>query len=210
MKKIVIFPMIVVALCIATRRAGARIIHEDGGVHDINSTSEEIWVYDSPTNDFTTVNVLSGASIQDLLKAYDYSQINIYDGIIGDGSEGDGLYAYDNSNVTISGGLIDGVLYAYDSSTIAFSGGSITGDIIAGSDSNQHDSVITIYGSDFNYGFGELLDSSGTLTGTLTNGDPINNDFYIYSDSSIMLVPEPATLLLLGLGGLVLLRKHRA
>jgi hypothetical protein len=41
----------------------------------------------------------------------------------------------------------------------------------------------------------------------LTNGDPINNDFYIATNASIVLVPEPATLLLLGLGAVMLRKK---
>jgi len=49
----------------------------------------------------------------------------------------------------------------------------------------------------------------GTLTGTLDNGDPLDNEFYIYAGSRIALVLEPATLSLLALGGLALLRRRR-
>jgi len=47
------------------------------------------------------------------------------------------------------------------------------------------------------------------LTGTLLSGDPINNQFRIGNNAKIVLVPEPATIVLLGLGGLALLRRRR-
>ena len=40
------------------------------------------------------------------------------------------------------------------------------------------------------------------------SGDPINNQFRIGNNGKIVLISEPATLLLLGLGGLALLRKR--
>jgi len=40
------------------------------------------------------------------------------------------------------------------------------------------------------------------MTGTLASGDIINNQFRIGNTAKIVLIPEPATFLLLGLGGL--------
>ena len=46
------------------------------------------------------------------------------------------------------------------------------------------------------------------LTGTLDNGGVINNDFKIGgSVASIVLVPEPMSISLLGLGGLMLRKR---
>jgi hypothetical protein len=49
------------------------------------------------------------------------------------------------------------------------------------------------------------------LTGTLANGDQLGVNFYIGNSASITLVPEPATLFLLGLGAAMLsgLRRKR-
>jgi hypothetical protein len=47
-----------------------------------------------------------------------------------------------------------------------------------------------------------------TLTGTLSNGDILNSPFRIGDYASITLVPEPATLMLLGLGAAVIRRKQ--
>jgi hypothetical protein len=81
---------------------------------------------------------------------------------------------------------------------------------------------LTIHGSDFAidgtpFGFGEITSILGSdcgdepsrrLTGTLANGDIINSQFQIGNSASIVLVPEPATLLLLGLGAVIMKRKR--
>ena len=81
---------------------------------------------------------------------------------------------------------------------------------------------LTIHGSDFAIdgspvGLGEITSILGgsywyepyrRLTGTVANGDIINNQFRIGNDASIVLVPEPATLLLLTLGVLTLRKKR--
>jgi hypothetical protein len=75
------------------------------------------------------------------------------------------------------------------------------GSLSAGN-SESDASMIVVHGSGFNYPFGEILDVTGALTGTLSNGDPIDAEFQIIGDASILLVPEPAscTLLLLACG----------
>jgi hypothetical protein len=83
-------------------------------------------------------------------------------------------------------------------------------------------SVITISGIDFMVDgtpvpFGDLSALTGTLTGTLTSGDFIDNVFYQggYAGTYtgiIRLVPEPSTaaLLALGLVGIAAMRRQRA
>jgi len=84
--------------------------------------------------------------------------------------------------------------------------------------------TIEIYGFDFAvdgqpFGYGELTSIFGGsyvsetrrhLTGTLLSGELIDNDFYIGGSASIVLTPEPATVLLLGLGGLALRKRRKA
>jgi len=110
-------------------------------------------------------------------------------------------------------------LYAKVRSQVNIFGGSIANRLIA-----DYDSVITIHGSDFAidgqlFGYGELtsmfrlaptVDPPRQLTGTLLSGDLLDNSFYIGSNASIVLIPEPATLLLLGLGGIFLRRRRKA
>ena len=107
-------------------------------------------------------------------------------------------------NITISNGSIDNSVVARENSEIYVSGGSV-GDLYV-----WDSGVMTIYGDNFNYGIGPITTNSGVLTGTLANGIAINSNFYINDTASIILAPEPATLLLLGLGAVMLRGKRGA
>ncbi len=54
-------------------------------------------------------------------------------------------------------------------------------------------SILTIEGIGFNYPYGVIASSTGRLTGTLSNGDPIDNLFNVHGEASIVLIPAPAT-----------------
>jgi len=201
--------------CLGLPEGHAALMLNDGGVHTIDfAVSEEVEVYDSPTGDPTTVNLVTGGSIDHRLRVFDNSRANVSDGYL----KWD-LYAYDNSEVTFSGGTIDAGLYgfqnshitfsgglihdlrSYDNSQIDFTGGLIVTDIRAGwYDFGPHTGVINIYGSDFNYPIGEIKDSFGRISGILSNGDLIDNDFYIYDNAAILLVPTPGAVILGSIG----------
>lgn len=204
-KHVLAASFIVLFVCIPA--ALATLIFNDGGIHTIDfAVNEEVEVYDSPEGDPTTVNLVTGGSIEHRLRIFNNSQANVSEGYI----KWD-LYAYDNSQVTFSGGTLDAGLYGFQNSYIAFSGGLIndlraydnsqidfTGGLIAVDmragwhEFGPHTGTISISGSGFNYPFGEITVSSGSLTGTLANDDSIDNDFYIYDNASIILVPEPS------------------
>lgn len=155
---------------------------------------------------------MSGGAISDDLAAIRSSLVNISGGLIGWD-----LVAYDSSRVSISGGSIGRDLWTYNSSQMDIFGGSIGNELIA-----YNDGTVTIHGFDFAvdghpFGYGELTSIFGGdwenepyrhLTGVLASGELIDNDFLIGNSAKIILVPEPATLLLLGLG-VVLLHKKR-
>jgi hypothetical protein len=98
----------------------------------------------------------------------------------------------------------------------------------AGRNFDYHYSLITLDGYNFqvngqSIGYGAMASDyavpgsdhygnpclTGTITGTLVNGNILNNQFYIFDEADITFVPEPATILLLGLGSSALLRKRR-
>ena len=96
-------------------------------------------------------------------------------------------------------------------------GGTIAGEIRSGWMNEPSASYHKIYGYDFRID-GEVVTDfiltasrpSGRLTGFLQDDTAINNDYVIYGGSTIELVviPEPATLLLLSLGAVIVRRKR--
>ena len=165
---------------------------------------------------------ISGGDIGMGLGSLDNSQVYVSGGWIGN------FAALDNSQVYVSGGWILSLII-YNSSQVEVSGGTIDSDLhsegnsqanilggyIGGDIKLSEEGIVTIYGNDFvlngvavgtgTFGAGE----GGRLTGLLANGDPINNIISFYSDDSrLILIPEPATLFLLGFGA-VMLRKKR-
>lgn len=142
---------------------------------------------------------ISGAIIG-YLDALDTSSVNISGGRV------NYLDAYSTSSVDISGGTVS-YLYAEYTSSVDISGGRV-GNLQA-----NHTSTTTFYGQDFALGDGLWLDGNqlmgtGILAGEWSNGvswttEIMNHD----TTATILLIPEPATLLLLGLGGLLI--RHR-
>jgi hypothetical protein len=182
--------LFLVVLCANTSLAGSvkSIKYDDGQVHVIDYCLNSYPAYDAyvcikdgltPT----TVNFVDGAEAV-RVEAYENSIFNMYGGIItGHYSLLKIVEGLGNSQSNIFGGVMEGV-ESWD---------------------NSH---ITIHGTGFNYPYGPLTDKSGTLTGTLHNGQAINCYFHTYDNGSIVLVPEPATIVLLGIGGFFLKRKR--
>jgi len=199
-EKIIMVVMLTV-LCVGVTDVHALILN-DGGVHTIDyQLDDNVWVEDSPLDDFTTLNLVDGGIIRDWVEAMEYSHVNITGGSIGYD-----LYAENYSQVILSSGSIGDDLYVFYESQVSIYGGTIGDEVLA-----RDFGEITIYGSGFmvdgipvDYGTYTSSDYiSGILTGILTNGDPMNNNFGIANDARITLVPEPATLLILGAGCLI-------
>jgi len=147
----------------------------------------------------STANI-SGGSISSYFHTYNYSTTNISGGSIY------GLYALDSSTMNISGGDIS-YIDAYYSSNSNISGGNIDSLYAKGS------SLITFYGKNFILAAGLSLDGHrvvgvGMLYGEWMNGTQWSVHIQENSPTStILIIPEPATILLLGLGALFLRKR---
>jgi hypothetical protein len=168
---------------------------------------------------------VSGGEIKDSLAANAYAQVNV------SGGKMLGAYTESYSELTISGGEIGRVGFTLGVGAYGFSHITITGGNFASMISADWDSIIdiygvssnfpgiwvikngliTLYGTDFNTGYGEIRPyNQDRLTGKLSNGQQINVGLVWdgYDPGRIVTaIPEPATILLLGLGAM-LLRKR--
>ena len=145
---------------------------------------------------------ISGGSVNYTLHAYNCSTVDISGGSVGD------LLASDSSAVDISGGSV-AVLRANSSSAVDISGGSVV-DLYA-----YDTSTVTFHARDFSVASGLSLDGdrvqgTGILSGEWFDGKrwAINirtND----ATATILAIPEPATLGLLAVGGVLALRRRR-
>lgn len=116
-----------------------------------------------------------------------------------------GFLAYDDSHVLLNGGVLEvtggtgtpGVIFPFvasDNAHVDIHGGKWvlgadnTGFVVADS------AVVTIYGWGFNRRDGEIAESTGTITGTLDNGDPFNLKFDRSGGGTIIIVSVDAAL----------------
>jgi len=170
------------------------------------------------TYETSTANIVGGSAS---LAAFHASSVDISGGLV------DGLYAYDFSTVDISDGTVSNnfqarasstvritggaadYLRAYDSSTVDISGGSMP--ILYAYDT----CTVTFHARDFVLDAALSLDGdrvlgTGPLSGEWLDGTPWTvNIMESDSGATIRIVPEPATLSLLTLGGLVMMRRKK-
>lgn len=143
-----------------------------GSMATIDTWSSELHFFGGKVTDqlavFGTsiINVFAGDFPNDF-HINDNSKTNVYGG-----NFPYGIFTHYNGQLNIYGGFFDDTIKAFDTSEIIFSG----------------------YG--FNYPDGDITAISGTLTGFLDDGTPINIEFGRATTATITLnsVPEPVTI----------------
>ncbi len=229
MKKLMFFCLVI--LCINSVAMAADVYIDDNTPHAFNDDTYQgssVWLdYNTANYPGTLVNLVNGGVLTDLW-AYNSSTVTMSGGLVGrylgawndstvtmSGGSVGYLNVHENATVTVNGGTIGSVLEAYDDGTIYLDG---IGFEVTDEDDNTtslsygnklSDFVSLIENGEHDYYF-------GFITGTLSaDGSALNSLFQIFNTGEyagtgdIIIIPEPATLVLLGLGGL-LLRKRRA
>ncbi|MFW6106853.1 MAG: PEP-CTERM sorting domain-containing protein [bacterium] len=185
--------------------------------------------------DSTAIDLSGGSVFR--LRAYKSSAVHLSEGSVSllhandstavalSGGYVKSLFAHNTSTVDISRDSVTSSLYAYDSSTVDISGDSVC-DLHPRGDSvslRAWGGSVSIYGHDFEATDGLELVEIGVIddepwyevvgTGILTGKVFDDTSWAIEitaNDGSIYAIPEPATLAMLGLGGLaVVLRRRR-
>ena len=166
------------------------------------------------TYDASMVNVIDGSV--NTLEGHEFSTANISGGYVY------GAHALDHSVVNFSGDASSVTIGAGDFGTLNMTGGiadnvgasysgtlNLYGGIIEDSLGASREAVINVYGYGFVYDPTAGSFDAGQLTGFWLDDTPFTIDLYgVETYSHINLVPEPATVLLVSLGSLML-RRYR-
>ena len=187
----------------------------------------------------TTVNILDGAKLDSTITGYNNSSINVLGGEVNtvsthnnstadiSGGIVNAVDVFDNSTTAIAGGNVSS-LWAWHSSTIDIFDGIVNLNLIPDHNSTvkiyggwvnrlhaSGSSTVTFFGQNFVLGDGLWLEDdrlfgTGMLSGQWVNGMEWTTEIgWNPETSTILLIPEPMTLLLLGFGGLALRRRKR-
>lgn len=205
---------------------------DDGAVHDIDYVVSD----DLVISGTTTANVYDGSGTGGVIAALDSTELNIFDGTFGEniavrdnavatiygGTFGKNvpmdvsIVVGEQSSTIIYGGTYSSriLLYGYpnDTPTLEFHGTDfyIGGQGVFGLIDAEE---LVLTGAMSKTISGNWLTYYGILTGTLEDGSILNNELKMISfldgnHANLLVVPEPITLMLLGLGG-VLIRKRK-
>ena len=218
-KSLLVLTMVLLAMAAGQAQAG--LVLDDGLIHTINTAIDgNLEVYDGstpPPPDVTTANLVTGASVGVHVAVGGSSEVNM-----SGGSVGQSVYALDSAKVDVSGGTIGGNIFIWTEGQVTLRGGLLGGALVG-----TGNGIFTIHGLDFAVdgvpvGYGVIAGTLGgnywdeplrRLTGLLESGDDVDNDFQLGGQAEIVLVqseiPEPASILIVTLGGALLARRRR-
>lgn len=188
------------------------VYYDDAQSHVISNKMSGTVYLDSKinSNPGTTIELVENGDIF-FLKSYNYSSVINNGGtifsvetynqstlIINSGSIGWRAAVNDNSELHIYGGDLGEWINAYDSGIIYLYGSNFTinGTILQSGDSLRDYAELDYWG-DYYHDF---------ISGIWNNGTPFFTGFNIerITDADIIVIPEPATMLLLGFGGVLI------
>lgn len=150
------------------------------------------------------INITDGQSYEDY--TISSGTLNVLGGSV------QNLFVHNQTTVSIQAGQVN-TLWAYPESVINILGGSV-GEIVIGTDSQQQQAVVNLFGNALQYdqlGPGPV---SLQIQGLYANGHTLNIRWLDEADptaqySHMFPTPEPATILILTLGTIMLRKKRR-
>lgn len=171
------------------------LIYNDNGEHTIDFVEDAVCAGNN-----TTLNIVEGAETH--LCIGDNAIANIKGGII------TAMGTYDTSTAFITGGDFrgNGDFYFRGDSTVHIKGGLFSSNIVL----ELYRPTIIFYGTDLTHTITAIGDINRYgVSGILENGDVLDDlGVYVGPEASIQFVPEPATVAMLALGGLLIRRRR--
>jgi len=206
MKRIAVRIIVLLGFGVAAGPADAVIVFNDGRTHKISTmVHEDIHIYDGPGGAPTLIRLLAGAETDDV-DVFQNSRFEMIAGEIEDGT----LSLYDHGQAELSGGRIsDDAMRVNDFSRLIITGGDIGPGFRCSGNSE-----VFIYGSGFQIdgvpvGYGPVTRPNGFLSGDLLYGR-ISALYAISDSAAVTLVPEPASAVVLCLGGVALILRRKS
>ena len=188
MRKVIALGVLGIAVCWSSCAYSATYYYNDGQTHDIMTyvLGPRIIVDNENSGPPTTINILSGGSVHDILM-YNESTLNLIGGTVRDeihcknssllnfesGLVKYNIHARNNSIVNMTGGVIKQDIVAGENAEITFSNGSI-GRISTYNNSSLYISSGTIQRACFAFGDSQIIIYGGTfnnLIGFENNGN---------------------------------------
>lgn len=191
------------------------------GIFNGGTVEDDIYVYDNATVTFNDITLAEDLEIRDsslvTINGGNFNEDVTADQgsrvVINGGTIAEDLESFFFASIEINGGSIGEDIEAYEGSSILISGGNM-GDRIRTFD----DGEITIRGTDFSLDGTPIVvtegiefNGIGTLAGILRDGTPFSTVIETNGGGGnfITIIPEPATGLLLILGGTALALRRR-
>jgi hypothetical protein len=188
----------VALICICAADGFAIVNFYNDGTIDAGTPYTSIYTWNNANVSMTGGTILS-------LDEYNSSKVNMQAGVVSQGTS-----LWNQSQLSLTGGRVGLFLEVHDSAVANLHGGVLDGWLYA-----ADTSVVHVYGYGFDYDPLAGIRNGGLLTGFWSGGqtfslnllDNLETGTITYEHIVLHEIPEPATLLLLGVGGLLIRKK---